>query len=161
MTFMPPEWKCLPSSVSKRLDYLLSSLSLCLRFVTLTQFPSTTDFHCFVFVCRDGLAGTRCNMEADGRRKLVRTSTSWAERQRMIEAEASRIAMLNAALPRAGIPIPEAKGLFKPETANQTPFFWTVTPPVFFLGKENGGVWCCGVHAAYPPHLCGKAAAIW
>ena len=21
----------------------------------------------------------------------------------------------------------------------QTPFFWTVTPPVFFLGKENGG----------------------
>ena len=23
----------------------------------------------------------------------------------------------------------------------QTPFFWTVTPPVFFLGKENGG---CG-----------------
>ena len=25
--------------------------------------------------------------------------------------------------------------------AMQTPFFWTVTPPVFFLGKENGG---CG-----------------
>ena len=23
----------------------------------------------------------------------------------------------------------------------ETPFFWTVTPPVFFLGKENGG---CG-----------------
>ena len=22
----------------------------------------------------------------------------------------------------------------------QTPFFWTVTPPVFFLGKEMGGV---------------------
>ena len=21
----------------------------------------------------------------------------------------------------------------------ETPFFWTVTPPVFFLGKENGG----------------------
>jgi hypothetical protein len=47
--------------------------------------------------------------------------------------------MLNAAPPRAGILIPEAKGLFKPETANLTPFFWTVTPPVFFLGKENGG----------------------
>jgi len=46
--------------------------------------------------------------------------------------------MLNAAPPRAGILIPEAKGLFKPETANLTPFFWTVTPPVFFLGKENG-----------------------
>ena len=61
----------------------------------------------------------------------------------------------NAALPRAGIPIPEAKGLFKPETANLTPFFWTVTPPVFFLGKENGG---CGLAARrrhFPPHLCG------
>ena len=67
-------------SSSIRFGLLLFSLSLCLRFVTLTQFPSTTDFHCFVFVCRDGLAGTRCNMEADGRRKLVRTSTSWAER---------------------------------------------------------------------------------
>ena len=72
--------RCLPGVVSKRLGLLLSSLSLCLRFVTLTQFPSTTDFHCFVFVCRGGLAGTRCNMEADGGRKLVRTSTSWAER---------------------------------------------------------------------------------
>ena len=29
----------LPSSVSKRLDYLLSSLSLCLQFATLTQSP--------------------------------------------------------------------------------------------------------------------------
>ena len=82
--------------------------------------------------------------ECRGRRILVCTPTRSAERQRIIEAEANRIAMLNAALPRAGIPIPEAKGLFKPETANQTPFFWTVTPPVFFLGKENGG---CGLAA--------------
>ncbi len=69
--------------------------------------------------------------------------------------ESSRIATPNAATPRAGSCIPEAKGLFKPETANLTPFFWTVTPPVFFLGKENGG---CGVAARrrhFPPHLCG------
>ena len=32
--------------------------------------------------------------ETGGRRKLLRTSTRWAERQRMIEAEANRIAML-------------------------------------------------------------------
>ena len=92
--------------VAIRFDFLLSSLSLCLRFVTLTQFPSTTDFHCFV--CRGGLAGTRCNMEADGGRKLVRTSTSWAERQRIIGAAANRIATSNAATPRAIIFIPEA-----------------------------------------------------
>ena len=97
--------------------------------------------------------------ECRGRRILVCTPTRSAERQRIIEAEANRIAMLNAALPRAGIPIPEAKGLFKPETANQTPFFWTVTPPVFFLGKENGG---CGLAARRrhcPPHLCGIITA--
>ena len=113
--------------------------------------------------CRMRHCCARRIVETGGRRKLGCTSTRWAERhpqgvcrirkasepptaaqQRMIEAEASRIAMLNAALPRAGIPIPEAKGLFKPETAKQTPFFWTVTPPVFFLGKENGG---CGLAA--------------
>ena len=53
---MPPEWECLPSSVSKRLDYLLSSLSLCLRFATLTQFPPTSDFRCFVFACQGSIA---------------------------------------------------------------------------------------------------------
>ena len=47
---------CLPSSVSKRLDYLLSSLSLCLRFATLTQFPPTSDFRCFVFACQGSIA---------------------------------------------------------------------------------------------------------
>ena len=29
--------------------------------------------------------------------------------------------------------------LEKIEADNQTPFFWTVTPPVFFPRKENGG----------------------
>ena len=53
---MPPEWECLPSSVSKRLDYLLSSLSLCLRFATLTQFPPTSDFRCFGFACQGSIA---------------------------------------------------------------------------------------------------------
>ena len=137
--------------VAIRFDFLLSSLSLCLRFVTLTQFPSTTDFHCFV--CRGGLAGTRCNMEADGGRKLVRTSTSWAERQRMIEAEASRIAMLNAALPRAGIPIPEAKGLFKPETANLNAFLLDGHTARFLSRERKWGVWSCRPQAASPSRI--------
>ena len=65
--------------------------------------------------------------ECSGRRKLVCTSTRWAERhpqgvyrirkaaklptaaqQRIVGAEANRIATLNAAPPRAGIPIPKA-----------------------------------------------------
>ena len=40
--------------------------------------------------------------ETGGRQKLGCTSTRLAERQRMIGAEANRIAMLNAASPRAG-----------------------------------------------------------
>ena len=39
---------------------------------------------------------------------------------------------------------PQAKRMFKGRHTMQTPFFWTVTPPVFFLGKENGG---CGLAA--------------
>ena len=65
--------------------------------------------------------------ECSGRRKLLRTPARWAERhpqgvcrirkaaepptavqQRMIGTEANRIAMLNAASPRAGSCIPEA-----------------------------------------------------
>ena len=40
----------LPSSVSKRLDYLLSSLSLCLQFATLTQSPRNLRL---LWICAD------------------------------------------------------------------------------------------------------------
>ena len=46
--------------------------------------------------------------ECSGRRKLVCTTARQAERQRIVGAEASRLAALNAAPPRAGIPTPEA-----------------------------------------------------
>ncbi|MFU2432755.1 MAG: hypothetical protein ACM678_02725, partial [Clostridiales bacterium] len=63
--------------------------------------------------------------------------------------------------PLAGILIPEAKGLFKPETANLNAFLLDGHTARFLSRERKRGVWCCGVHAAYPPHLCGKAAAIW
>ena len=68
----------------------------------------------------------------------------------MIEAEASRIAMLNAALPRAGIPIPEAKGLFKPETANLNAFLLDGHTARFLSRERKWGVWSCRPQAAYP-----------
>ena len=71
----------------------------------------------------------------------------------MIEAEASRIAMLNAALPRAGIPIPEAKGLFKPETANLNAFLLDGHTARFLSRERKWGVWCCGAHAALPSRI--------
>ena len=112
---MPPEWKCLPSFVAIRLGLLLSSLlrsrwqlccltdaahplrvPLCLRFVTLPQFPSTTDLYKLAFACQGGIAalatvGTIENARISDRRKLVCTKTQYAERQRLIKAEASRM----------------------------------------------------------------------
>ena len=80
-----------------------------------------------------------------GRRKLVCTPTRSAERhpqgvcrirkaaepptaaqQRIIEAEASRVATLNTATLRASISIPEAKRSFEIETANLKPFSWGI-----------------------------------
>ena len=89
-------------------------------------------------------------VETGGRRELLRTSTRWAERQRIIGVEANRLAMLNAALPRAGIPIPEAKGLFKPETANLNAFLLDGHTARFLSRERKWGVWSCGAHAAHP-----------
>ena len=80
-----------------------------------------------------------------GRRKLVSTSTRWAERhpqgvyrirkaaepptaaqQQIVEAEANRVATLNAATLRASISIPEAKRSFEIETVNLKPFSWGI-----------------------------------
>ena len=47
---------CLPWDGSTRLGLLLSSLSLCLRFVTLTQSPSTLNFINLAFSCQGGFA---------------------------------------------------------------------------------------------------------
>ena len=51
--------RCLPGVVSKRLGLLLSLLSLCLRFGSLTQFPPTLDLYRFAIACRGGFAGAR------------------------------------------------------------------------------------------------------
>ena len=51
--------RCLLDDVSKRFDFLLSSLSLCLRFGSLTQFPPTLDLYRFAIACRGGFAGAR------------------------------------------------------------------------------------------------------
>ena len=51
--------RCLPGVVSKRLGLLLSSLALCLRFGSLTQFPPTLDLYRFAIACRGGFAGAR------------------------------------------------------------------------------------------------------
>ena len=55
-------------SPSIRFGLLLFSLSLCLRFVTLTQFPTTSDLYKLAIACQGGIAGARRNIRTIGRR---------------------------------------------------------------------------------------------
>ena len=89
--------RCLPGVVSKRLGLLLSSLSLCLRFGSLTQFPPTLDLYRFAIACRGGFAGARrsthyqddmhCQMIRLHQNKMSRAATDDRSRP-------NRIAML-------------------------------------------------------------------
>ena len=61
----------------------------------------------------------------------------------------------NAALPRAGIPIPEAKGLFKPETATLTAFLLDGNTARFLSRERKWGVCSCRPQAAF------SSAPVW
>ena len=64
--------------------------------------------------------------------------------------ESSRIATPNAALPLAGILILEAKGLFKPETANLNAFLLDGHTARFLSRERKWGVWSCRPQATLP-----------
>ena len=120
--------------------------------------------------CRMRHCCARRIVKTGDRRKLVCTSTRWAERQRIVGAEANRIATLNAALPRAGSCIPEAKSPFEPKTANLSLSLGVPKGP-FSFAKENGpfdslphgvgikGSSACGAANPVPP-AGGKGAAL-
>ena len=74
--------------------------------------------------------------ECLGRRRLVCTSTRLAERQRMIEAEANRLAMLTRLRRARGTFTSETSELFKPETANLS-LSLGVPKGIFSFAKEN------------------------
>ena len=138
MTFMPPEWECLPSSVSKRLDYLLSSLSLCLRFATLTQFPPTSDFRCFVFACQGSIASLAAIFapSVDGDYTAPEQDSRAAADDR---SRGKSYSSFNAATPRYGQCNRQAPHLFELLARNGKRLSFGRATPVFFLGKENGG----------------------
>ena len=75
-----------------------------------------------------------------GRRELLRTSTRWVERQRIIGAEANRLATPNAATPRAGSSNRQALQLFELLACNVK---------TFLLGDLKGDILFC--EREYPP----------
>ncbi len=68
--------------------------------------------------CRMRHCCARRIVETGGRRELVRTATRLAERQRIVGAEANRLAMLTRLRRTRGTFTSETSELFKPETAN-------------------------------------------
>ena len=75
-------------------------------------------------------------MECPDRRELLRTSTRWAEQQRIVGAEANRLAMLTRLRRARGTFTSETSELFKPETANLS-LSLGVPKGIFSFAKEN------------------------
>ena len=97
--------------IQTRLGLLLSSLSLCLRFGSLTQFPPTLDLYRFAIACRGGFAGARrsTHYQDDMHCQMIRLHQNKMSRAAADNrSKSNRLVVLNAATPRAGIPIPEA-----------------------------------------------------
>ena len=100
----------------------------------------------------------RRDMRTIGRRRLGCTPTRSAERQRIIGAEASRIAMLTRQRRAHGSTIGQALQFFELLACNEKRLSFGRASPVFFLGKENGGrITCSACGAAIPPQRCRAA----
>ena len=153
MTFMPPEWECLPSSVSKRLDYLLSSLSLCLRFATLTQFPPTSDFRCFVFACQGSIASLAaiCALSIAGDYTAPEQDSRAAADDR---SRGKSYSSFNAATPRYGQCNRQAPHLFELLARNGKRFLLDGRRPFSFSGKKMGVAFVQRLRRCFPRGAC-------
>ena len=76
-------------------------------------------------------------VETGGRRELLRTSTKWAERQRIIEAEANRLAMLTRQCRAIGSAIGKHCSSSSCSLAMGIPFSWGSKGDILFPRKEN------------------------
>ena len=167
--------RCLPGVVSKRLGLLLSSLSLCLRFGSVTQFPPALDLYRFAIACRGGFAGARrvdctigrkwfdyapavrttenaCTVD---RRKLGCTSARSAERQRMLGAEANRLAKLTRLRRTQAVAFRRHKGCSSLGLPIKRLSFGRSHRPFSFSGKKMGGVVLPPAGGISQPHRCG------
>ena len=132
---------CLPSNISKRFDLLLSSRPLCLRFGSLQQFPPTLDFIGLAGAYQGGIAALAAFIGTIGRRKLGCTSARSAERQRMQEAKANRLAPPNGGersnAATQGTPIPQAPYFFELQAANGIFSGWVKGRGISFSKRDT------------------------
>ena len=77
-------------------------------------------------------------VECSGRRKLGSTSTRWAERQRVVGAEANRLAVLTRQRRAMGSAIGKHCSSSSCSLAMAKPFSWGIKRGPFSFVKENG-----------------------
>ena len=139
--------------VAIRFDFLLSSLSLCLRFGSLTQFPPTLDLYRFAIACRGGFAGARrsTHYQDDMHCQMIRLHQNKMSRAAADDRSTlSRIAGINAALPRAGITFRRQKTCASPRLPIKT----------LSLGGCKGG-YSLSAEREYPPLVLRRARRIF
>ena len=98
-------------------------------------------------------------VECLGRRRLVCTSTRLAERQRMIEAEANRLAVLTRQRRAMDSAIGKHCSSSSCSLAMAKPFSWGIKRGPFSFVKENGPLCPCRPQAAYPSAPCVESSA--
>ena len=94
--------------------------------------------------------------ETGGRRKLLRTSIRSAERQRIIEAEANRIAMPTRQRRAMASAIGKHCSSSSCSLAMGNAFLLDGHTARFLSRERKWGVWSCGAHAAYPSARCAE-----
>ena len=145
--------RCLPGVVSKRLGLLLSSLSLCLRFGSLTQFPPTLDLYRFAIACRGGFAGARrsTHYQDDMHCQMIRLHQNKMSRAAADDrSRPNRIAMLTRLRRAQAVAFQRPKAPSSLRLPILTPFFWT--GDARFLSRERkwGAHSCSACGAAFP-----------
>ena len=134
--------RCLPGVVSKRLGLLLSSLSLCLRFGSLTQFPPALDLYRFAIACRGSFAGARrsTHYQDDMHCQMIRLHQNKMSRAAADDrSRPNRIAMLTRLRRAQAFPSRRHKSHSNPRLPIKT----------FLLGDLKGDILFC--EREYPP----------
>ena len=157
--------RCLPGVVSKRLGLLLSSLSLCLRFGSLTQFPPTLDLYRFAIACRGGFAGARrsTHYQDDMHCQMIRLHQNKMSRAAADDrSRPNRIAMLTRLRRAQGSAIGKHRTSSSCSLAMAKPFSWGIKRGPFSFVKENGPL--CPVQRlrrCYPPRGAARRSKLW
>ena len=135
--------RCPLGVVSKRLGLLLSSLSLCLRFGSLTQFPPTLDLYRFAIACRGGFAGARrsTHYQDDMHCQMIRLHQNKMSRAAADDrSRPNRIAMLTRLCRAKASAFRRHKSCLRSRLPIRRLSFGRSHRPFSFSGKKMGGV---------------------